>query len=280
MFWAIFATTISNIWKVFFKKTTQYNISANLNDFLWHALAILCVIIIFFIWKFNLYLSSFFDYFLIAITFFLFLIQININQHVFKNEKFSSLVPFENLWKIITILLWVFILWDDISYTSLWLFLCAIWVIILNSINFKTLKFSKNILLFCIAQLFVAIANFLTWYIIINNWSLDYFVIYILISFLFVWWIVFSKWEFKNMKNLDKKYYIYRNIWWLVWVSWLINILLIWDLGLSVTTILGFFWIATGLITSFFVFKDIPSLRNVFVTILVVALITIWYILK
>lgn len=280
MFWAIFATTISNIWKVFFKKTTQYNISANLNDFLWHALAILCVIIIFFIWKFNLYLSSFFDYFLIAITFFLFLIQININQHVFKNEKFSSLVPFENLWKIITILLWVFILWDDISYTSLWLFLCAIWVIILNSINFKTLKFSKNILLFCIAQLFVAIANFLTWYIIINNWSLDYFVIYILISFLFVWWIVFLKWEFKNMKNLDKKYYIYRNIWWLVWVSWLINILLIWDLGLSVTTILGFFWIATGLVTSFFVFKDIPSLRNVFVTILVVALITIWYILK
>lgn len=280
MFWAILATSLSNIWKVFFKQTTNYKISANLNDFLGFSLALLCIFVIFLLWKFNIILSSFFDYFLILITFTLFLIQININQFVFRREKFSSLVPFENLWKILTILLWVFVLWEDISYISLWIFLLAIWVIIINSINFKTLKFSKNILLFCLAQCIVAVANFMTWYIIISNGSLSYYTVYILLSFLFVWSICFFTWQIKWIKKLDKKYYILRNIWWLVWVSWLINILLIWDLWLSVTTILWFFWIATWLITSYIVSKDIPTLRNVFVIIIVIALITLWYILK
>lgn len=280
MFWAILATTLSNIWKVFYKKTTVYNISANLNDFLWHWLAIACVIVIAFFWKFNVILENYLDYLLIIITFGLFLIQININQFVFRREKFSSLVPFENLWKIVTILLWVFILWEDISNISLWIFLWAILIIILNSINFSTLKFSKNILLFCFAQLLVATGNFLTGYIIINNSSLDYYIVYILMSFGFIWLLSYFKWELKEIKTLDKNYHIFRNIWWLVWIGWLINILLIWDLGLSVTTILGFFGIATSLITSYLVFKDIPTIRNTLVIIIVIALISVWYLLK
>lgn len=280
MFWAILATSISSIWKVFFKKTTQYNISANLNDFLWHFLWLLCVIIIIIIWKFNFILTSYIDYVIIIVTFLLFLIQININQYVFQNEKISILIPFENLGKLITILLGVMFLWDNISMLSLVLFLSAIFVIFINSLNFKTFKFSKNVLLFCIAQWIVAIANFLTWYVLLNNSSLDYYNVYILISFLFITILCFSKWYFWDIKKLDKKYFIYRNIGSLVWVSWLINILLIWDLGLSVTTILWFFGIATGLITSYLVFRDIPSIRSVFVTIIVISLISIWYIYK
>lgn len=280
MVWAILSTFLSSIAKVFFKKTTQYNIKTELNDLFGHFWAILWLIAIIVLWKFNLFLSNWLDYLLIFITFVLFLFNVKINQYVVKQETISALIPFENLWKVLTVLFWVFLLWDQISSVSLWMFLWVVLLIMLFSLDLKHLKFSKNILLYCLAQIFVAIANLIIWYILISNSSLDYYTVYTIISLIFMMVLCWFMWLYKTIKDLDKWYYINRGLSSLNWISWIIWILLIKELWLSVTTLLSFLWIWISLITSYIIFKDVPTKKNIFLTIAILALVWAWYYFK
>jgi hypothetical protein len=280
MIWAIISTFLSSIAKVFFKKTTQYNIKTELNDLFGHFWAILWLLAIIFLWNFNLILGSFLDYLLIFITFVLFLFNVKINQYVVKQETISALIPFENLWKVLTVLFWVFLLWDQISSVSLWMFVWVVLLIMLFSLDLKHLKFSKNILLYCLAQIFVAVANLLIWYILVTNSSLDYYTVYTIISLIFMMILCWFMWLYKNIKTLDKWYYINRWLSSLNWVSWIIWILLIKELWLSVTTLLSFLWIGISLITSYIIFKDVPTKKNIFLTIAILALVWAWYYFK
>lgn len=280
MLWAIFSTILSSIGKVFYKKTTQYNIRAELNDLFWHIWAILWILIIFIIWQLNLSLHSYIDYLLVFLTFVLFFINMKLNQYVVRQETISALIPFENLWKVLTVLFWVFILNDNISNIALSMFIWVVVLILFFSLDIKHLKFSKNIILFCIAQMFTALANLLTAYILINISSLDYYSVYTLISLGFM--LLFC-WYFKlywTIKILDTWYYINRGISSLNWISWLISILLIKELWLSVTTLLSFLWIWISLILSYIIFKDIPTKKNIFLTIAILSLVWAWYYFK
>lgn len=280
MLWAIFSTILSSIGKVYYKKTTQYNIRAELNDLFWHIWAILWIGIIFIIWKLNISLNSYLDYLLIFITFVLFFINMKVNQYVVKQETISSLIPFENLWKILTVLFWVFILNDQISNISLFMFSWVVALILFFSLDIKHLKFSKNIILYCIAQFFTALANLLTAYILINISSLDYYSIYTLISLSFMLWFCYYFKLYWSIKILDNWYYINRWISSLNWISWLISILLIKELWLSLTTLLSFLWIWISLIGSYIVFKDIPTKKSLLLTLVILTLIWIWYYFK
>jgi hypothetical protein len=280
MLWAIFSTFISSLAKVFFKKTTQYSIKTELNDLFWHIWAILWLIAIIVIWKMNLVLNNSLDYLLIIITFILFLFSIKINQFVVKQETISALIPFENLWKVLTVLFGVFLLWDQISYISLGMFIGVVILIMLFSLDLKHLKFSKNIILYCLAQLFIAIANLIIWFILIHNTSLDYYSVYTIFSLLFMIILCWYMWLYPQAKGLTKWYYINRWLSSLNWISWIISILLIKELWLSVTTLLSFLWIGISLISSYIIFKDIPTKKNILLTIAILSLVWVWYAFK
>ena len=280
MFWAIISTFLSSISLSFYKKTTKYNIKNELNDLFWHFWAILWLIVIFFIWSFNIYLSNIIDYLLIFITFLLFFACIKIDYYVIKQEKISSLIPFENLWKVLTVLFWVFLLWDEISTISLLMFIWVVFLILIFSLDLKHLKFSKNILLYCLSQILTAIANLLIGYLLINISSLDYYTVYTLISLWFMIFICWTMWLFSTVKHLDRWYFINRGISSLDWISWIIWILLIKELWLSVTTLLSFLWIGISLISSYILFKDIPARKDILLTIAILILVWLWYYLK
>lgn len=280
MVWAILSTFLSSIAKVFFKKTTQYNIKTELNDFFWHFWAMLWLLAIIILWKFNVILWNYLDYIIIFITFVLFFINIKLNQYVVKQETISALIPFENLWKVLTVLFWVFLLWDQISNISLWMFVGVVFLILFFSLDLKHLKFSKNILLYCLAQIFSAVANLLIGYSLVNLSSLDYYTVYTFISLWFIFSLCLLMWLFKYINILDKNYFINRWLSSLNWVSWIIWILLIKELWLSVTTLLSFLGIWISLISSYIIFKDVPTKKNILLTIAILSLVWAWYYFK
>lgn len=280
MYWALFSTFILSLSRVFFKKTTQYNIKTELNDLLGHIGALLGVLAIIILWKFNVVLNDFNDYLLIFISFILFFITIKINQFIIREETISALIPYENLWKVLTVLFWVFLLNDTISNISLVMFLGVVVLILWFSLDLKHLTFSRNILLYCFAQLLTAIANLIIWYILINVSSLDYYSVYTFISLSFMVSICFYLKLYSNIKLLDRDYFISRGLSSLNWISWIISILLIKELWLSVTTLLSFLWIGISLISSYIIFKDIPSKKNILLTIAILILVWIWYLYK
>lgn len=280
MVWALISTFLSSIAKVFFKKTTDYKIKAELNDLFWHIWAFLWLLVIILLWKFNILLHSYIDYILVFVTIVLYVINTKIVQYVFKNESISSIIPYENLSKILTVLFWVFILKDDISWIALSFFVLTVFTIFLFSVDFKKLKFSKNILLFCLWQLFLSLASLIIAFLLIHNSSVDYYSVYTLISFSFVLFICIYFKYFQNFDCLDKNYYINRWISSLQWISWIIWILLIKELGLSVSTLLSFLWIWISLIFSYIVFRDIPSKKNIILTLLVLSFISLGYLYK
>lgn len=280
MFWAIISTFLSSIAKVFFKKTTHYNIKAELNDLFGHIWAFLWLIVIIILGQFNILLNSWWDYLLVFITIIFYVVNTKINQFVLTNESISSIIPYENLSKILTVLFWVFILKDEISNVALLFFILTIITIFIFSVDFKKLKLSTTIIVFCFWQLLLAFASLIIAYLLIHNSSVDYYSVYTLISFGFVLFLCIYFRYFNNINTLDTKYYINRWISSLQWISWIIWILLIKELWLSVTTLLSFLWIGISLITSYIVFKDIPSKKNTILTLLVLTFITIWYIYK
>jgi hypothetical protein len=75
---------------------------------------------------------------------------------IFKLEKITHLLPYENLSKIFTII-FSFYLFSDVSTITFFITILTIFVIILFSIDLKNLTFSKNILLFSFSHLFFAI---------------------------------------------------------------------------------------------------------------------------
>ena len=280
MFRALIWTLIWKVEQIFYKKTCQYNITANLNDLFTYFWAFLTLLVMFLIWKFNIFLFRPIDYFLIFISYAISFVRIFIGQQVYKTEKISSLIPFSNISKILSILLWVLILWDKVSFISLLLFFIIIILILFSSFDIRNLKISKNILLYIFGQVLISFKDLTICFILVNNSTMDYYSVYIIFSFFVILSFTLYKRDFKYIKTLDKKYFLY-SLWSSIWyVSTLISILVMKELWLTVSVILSFLWIWVSYLLSYLVFKDTPSKKDMLITLLVTILVFIAFILK
>lgn len=280
MLLAILSMVIWNISKVFYKKTTEYNIHYLLNELFSHIWAIIWIILIIFLWEWNFFMNSYFDYILVIISFCLFLTEAKLSQLVIRKEKLSTLIPYENIWKIVTVLWGVFILWDEISNISLLIFLFIVFMILLFSVNLKTLNFSWNIILYIFSKTCSAVWNIIAAYIIISNTAINYYIVYVFTSLLLTFILCSYKGILKDTKWLDKSYYKSRVISSFGWIWWVLTLLLIMDLWISITTLLWFLWIIVSLITWYIVFKDIPTKKDIILTIIVTSGVAIAFYLK
>jgi len=74
-----------------------------------------------------------------------------LERPIYREEKISTIMPYTNVNKILTIIA-SFFLFADVSIISLFITIFAIFVVIIGSINFKTLKFPKNIIIILINE--------------------------------------------------------------------------------------------------------------------------------
>ena len=281
MFWAVLSTIIASVTRVLFKRTTYYKLSTEHNELIGLFWWIIWILILFLLWLFDLYLKSSVDYIIILGVILFFHPVLYIRMHVLSKEKISSLVPYQNISPILTVIFAFIFLWESISAISFWIFILIILLLLYSSTRWKTLVFNKNILLFMCGECITAMYNVLVAYVLIWNSTSTYFIVYI-ISCLFIYGaiVLFQYLMWKFHPKLDKTFYTYRLLASLWWTSWLIWIILITEYGIIVTTLLWFFWLAVTLLSSFIVYKDIPAKKDLLVTITVSILVAIWFLYR
>lgn len=281
MFWAIIWTLIWSISKVLFKKTTYYKLSPELNDLIGLFWGFVWICILFFLWIFDIVLKNLYDYIFIVVLILFFIPVLHIRTYVLQKEKISSLIPYQNTAPILTILLAYIFLWEKVSFITLVIFITIIIILIFSSTIWNKIIFNKNILLFLLAEFITAVYNIFVAFILIDNSSSTYFIVYILLSSIILALIVlYQFYRWMRFPVLDNTFYIYRILASLWWTSWLIWIILISEYGIIVSTLLGFLGLSVMLISSYIVYKDIPSKKDIIIIMIISILVAIWFIYR
>ncbi len=284
---AFISTFLGSLWDIFFKKSLNYKINIWNNDFLWQVPPLLIFLFFyFFVWftfqtNFNLELNTLF---FIILTFAIYTIWVYLRSKILKVEKLSYLLPYANLEKIFTIIFSFFLFWD-ISVFTFFIIIFTIFVIILFTVDFKNVTFSKNILIYSFAQIFYAIWNLLTWYILLESikWWLWISSFSFITTYLIIWTIIlfipflFLKW-FKELKEVSRDFYIFRSVSWVFWwTSWFLSLVIVSNLWLSMSILLSFIWVFTTLVFTFFILKEKIAFKDFLLSVIILALISVGF---
>ncbi len=290
LFIAMLSTLFSSLWDIFFKKALRYNINLWNNDFLGQIFPLFAFVFAYYYLEFQfdttLYLSwKVLAYILLSLFFYT--IGRYFHAKIFKVEKIIHLLPYENLSKIFTII-FSFYLFSDISTLSFLITLFTIFVLIVSSIDFKNVTFWKNILIFSFSHLLLSVWNLIVGYILLETsaWGLGVSGYSFITTYLVMWVVIFLfpffllKW-YGELRNVDFWFYTYRWIsWFLSWFSWFLSLVVISYLWLSVSVLLSFLWIFSTLFFAFFILREIPRRKDIFLTFIVLVLISVWFYFK
>lgn len=290
LFTAILSTIFSSLANIFFKKSLKYNINLWNNDFLWLVLPLWVFLFAYFYIDFQFDTQLYLDpkiVWLIFLSWLFFTVWKYFYASIFKVEKITYLLPYINLEKIFTIIL-SFYLFSDITKTTFFIIILTIVIIILFSIDYKNIKFSKNILIFSFSQILYAIWNIIMWYVLleVSKWGFWVSWFSFLVTYLFIGVVIFFipflllKW-FLELKQVDSWFYVSR--WFsslLASFSWFLSLVVIANLWLSMSILLSFLGIFSTLFFAFFLLREIPTKKDIILTIIVMILISAWFYFK
>lgn len=279
IFW-ILSSILSSFSTIFWKKSLSHNCCSSLFSIFGFSWFIFLGL--YFLFNKN-YDFSWFNQNILYITFLVIIIQFvtsRIWQYSYKNEKISTLTPYENINKIISIVLAFIIFWK-ISYLSFMLTLFWWIILILFSIDFKNLKFPKVIKIFTFQQILISINILIIWYILKQITSIDYYLLSNLIYLMFILLVIVLKKEYLWIKNLNKDFYKNRLISSFFWsISAIIQLILISSLWISVTILFSYLYIWFILVLSYIFLNDIPTRKNIILTIILSIIVWLWYYFK
>jgi len=278
MFIALLSTIMMSFADVFWKKSLNYKMHPQIHSLCSYPVGI--ILTIYFLYTGFDYTSiHLFPVLIVAIILLIDMIREPIIQQIYREEKISVIMPYLNLHKVFVIIS-SFFLYRDVSYISFSIIILTIIVITLSSIDTKTKKLPRNFW----KILFVETGNtvwILLWgWLILSYSEIIYFNLYIILGTITLWGIVFMNSQFRELKWAPFAFWKYRIIWALGWLSWFLSLVVIKNLWLSLSILLWFLWIASTLLVSYIFLKDIPSRKNIVLTITIAVLIWIWYYFK
>lgn len=217
---------------------------------------------------------------LIFLIFLIWYIRWFLLQYVFRNDKISKILPYQNISKIFTIIIWFFIFSDTSVITLLFAILTA-FVIFIFSFDFRKIYIPKTIKTYSIAEVMYSANILLLWYILSKITSISYFIYSYLLAIFIILTIVLIKKQLSEFIIVDKKFYFYRllasHIW---WVSYILSLFVMQELWIIISILISYLWFWFMLFFSFMFFWDKPSKKDLFLLILVSVLITMWYYFK
>ncbi len=279
MFFALLSTIITSFSEVFWKRSLNYKIWTYSHSLVSFPIGIILAVYLIFFWWYDIFSTWFFAIISIFLILLIDIIKEPFEQQLYREEKISVLAPYLNLNKIFVIIASFFI-FQDVSLLSFFIILFTVLIIIFFSINIKQRKFPRNFWKILIIEIMKAIVVIFGGWVILNYWELSYFVNYIILGF--SWYLLLSIY-FKQLSDIQKLPIVFwkdRTIWWLWWVSWFIWLIVIKNLWLSVSILLGFLWIWITLLVSYIFTKDIPARKDILLSIFVSIFVFIGYYLK
>jgi len=278
MFFALLSTFMSSLADVSWKKSLTYGIRPKAHSLWSYPIAI--ILFIYFVYSgfniFSIWITPIIVIFIIAL---IDIIKEPVNQQVYKEEKISVIMPYLNLSKIFVIIS-SFFLYQDVSYVTFLITVFAIIVIMLASIDIKKMSFPRCFSKILFIETLRTIGILLWGWVVLRYSEIIYFNTYVLTCGLLILLLTIHAKQLPDLKTAGYSFWKYRTIAGLWWFSWFLWLVVIKNLGLSLSILLGFIGIWVTLLISYFLLWDKPSRKNIILTIVVSVLIWIWYYFK
>ena len=277
MFWAILSPIFLSFSTIFLKKSllSQVRLSSSCFSLLGFTGYLIFLAYFFFFWKLDFSTVNWWIIFLVIWVSGLWAIIGTIAQYVYTNEKISVITPYENLNKVISMVLSYFI-FHDVTFISFLLGIFIVLIIIVGSLDFKKIQFPRFFWIFFLHQVLTAVATVAIGYALTKVGSVEYFILENVFMIGMYIIVIFMRRETQEFKKGNKKFYTNRSLAsFMDACGYFISLVVIASLGISTSIIISFVYLAAILILSYAFFKEIPEKRSVFFSFIVLGLVTL-----
>lgn len=290
MFWIILwiiQSFLNSLGMILTKKVVENKkIWNNLQTFFnrWYHLIIISVLFLVWFFDYN-YIEakiSINDLLLLFIATIWLYITYPLRRVAYANEKVSTLQPYAMLFQVFPIIIWfIFIATERANLITFLSAITASLVVIWTSIDYKKFKFNKYSLMVLASSTIKSFQVFAVLYFLTKfNPASFYFTETILIIVISLLLMIFKK-EFSEVKLLTKKYIkllIFSNS--IVVISILLSLTMYSTLWVVLTSLLSLLYLGFVYILGYFILKEIPSKKDILVTLFVAICIIIWVFFK
>ncbi len=283
----IFQSLLNATWMVLTKKIVENKkIWNNLQTLFnrWYHLIIISILFIFWFFDYNYIQAEITnnDLLLLVIATIWLYITYPLRRTAYANEKVSTLQPYAMLFQVFPIIIWfIFISTERANFITFLSAISASLVVILTSIDYKKFKFNKYSLMVLISSIIKSFQIFAVIYFLTKfNPASFYFTETILVVTISLILITFKK-EFSEIKLLTKQYIkllIIANT--IVITSILIALTMYSTLWVVLTSLLSLLYLGFIYILWYFILKEIPTKKDIIVTLFVAICIIIWVLFR
>ena len=279
----IIQSFFSASWMVLTKKVVENKkIWNNLQTFFnrWYHLIIVWLLFLFWVFEYNyieanMVLNDFLLLFLATTGLY---ITYPLRRIAYANEKVSVLQPYAMLFQVFPIIIaFIFIATERANLVTFLSAIIASLIVIWTSIDFKKFEFNKYSLMVLTSSTIKSFQIFSVLYFLTKfNPASYYFTETILVVFMSMLLILFKK-EFWEIKLLTKKYLkllIFTNS--VVVISILLALTMYSTLWIVLTSLISLLYLGFVYILGYFILKEIPSKKDIIVTLIIAICIVIW----
>lgn len=222
------------------------------------------------------------DFWLLLIATMWLYITYPLRRTAYANEKVSTLQPYAMLFQVFPIIIWfIFIATERTNFITFLSAITASVMVIWTSIDYKKFKFNKYSLMVLISSTIKSFQVFAVIYFLTKfNPASFYFTETILVVSISILLITIKK-EFSEVKLLTIKYLkllILTNS--IVIVSILLALTMYSTLWIVLTSLLSLLYLGFIYILGYFILKEIPSKKDILVTLFVAVCIIIWVLFR
>ncbi|MDD5770155.1 MAG: hypothetical protein PHE25_04240 [Candidatus Gracilibacteria bacterium] len=289
LFSVLFASISDVFDTIVFKKVSEIAIKSNMNKL---SLSFIdyCILLLFFFlpisfftfgilsWQsfFTIITNPVFAFMLIGMSIAR-ITTVNFQTIAYANEKISVLIPYSQVSPMLGIILG-FVLFPEITdWRTLIFALLASTILLLSNLQKGKFRFNKFCLIFVIAEISQAIQFILAAKLVQSFFPLSVTLGGVVIGFLFL--SIYFSFNFKKLKLPKKEYtklYLINdgasNLFWII--NTLISLFLYKEVGVTLTILLSMISIIASFTAAYLFYKDIPSRKNIIISILIVVCIS------
>lgn len=274
-------------WMILWKKVLENKVIWNNLQTLinrWYHLIIIWIL--FFVWFFdynyieaNLTIN---DLILLLIATIWLYLTYPLRRIAYSNEKVSVLQPYAMLFQVFPIIIWfIFIATERANLITFISAITASIIVIATSIDYKKFDFNKYSLMVLLSSIIKSFQIFAVLYFLTKFNPASFYFTETLLVILFSIILIFLKSELWEFKLLTKKYIkllVFTNT--IVIVSILLSLSMYSSLWVVLTSLIWLLYLLFVYILWYFILKEIPTKKDIIITLLVAICIIIWVIFK